>query len=117
MKTNRDRYDHRTAHLLSLEERIGQSLASCASGAIEAALEEIHSAIESLPSIRTSKELDHLLQLTMLFITSRLASQCSETKAEPYKATISVYYPKHRAISVKPSFYSPGRCSVKHTTI
>jgi len=53
----------------------------------------------------------------MLSITARLAAQCPQPTMAPYKATISVHYPKHRAISVKPCFYSPGRCAVQHTTI
>jgi hypothetical protein len=120
LKTDRTRYDDLTARLLNLEQQVQELLLGSASHElITQCLDAVWKQIEELPAILTSKELDQLLQLVMMYVTAHLAFQQKDRGGQPFQSTISIYYQRgnDRTVLVKPCFYGPGRCSIQHPTI
>jgi len=119
MKTERPRHDALTERLLSFERDLKASLASpAAESKTEPILQAIETEIAELRAVRTSKDLDQFLQLSMMYLTAHLAVRSDAPGAAPFKATISIYYPEHDCvILVKPCFYYPGNCALRHPTI
>jgi hypothetical protein len=119
MRTDRLRLNESTQWLLRVEKRLLEldRQVPANHGDLDSLLHEIYQRIESSPSVRTGREVDELLQFSMLYLAARLHFHFRTAAKTRFKISTSVYNCEHNLFVMKPSYYFPGRCTIRHPTI
>ena len=124
VRTDRNRIRKHTGILLSLEERIFSEVQTGGSpSALKKINGEIKDLIEPLIGIaRTSREIDYVLQLSMLYIALscywhfRFKEKFS-ISPDSIKVLANLYYKNTSITVVKPSCHYPGFCAARQPTL
>ena len=117
MRTDRSRINVSTRLLLDIEKDLRHADRSGMKAMLPFLSSGIYSRIDSYSHIRTSREVEEFLQLSMIYIAARLHFDFRDARETDYKVSTSVYNLEHDLFVMKPSYFFPGRCSIRHPTI
>jgi hypothetical protein len=116
LRTDRLRINSSTRRLLKLEEQFRKVDQAGAREDLADLFQQIYSSI-NLHHIRTSREIDQFLQLSMIYIAARLYFDFRDSEATEFKLSTALYDSRHKLFVVKPSYFFPGRCAIRNTAI
>lgn len=116
MKTHRDRHDPLTEFLFKQEDVLRGAFKQQNWDDVDAVLNRLKSKLDDLEKsgIANSRGLDHFLQVAMAWITTYLGRRAKDAC---FRATVSLFAHKAKAILVKPCLVYPGRCQTPQPTI
>ncbi len=117
MRTDRSRINASTRLLLDIEKELRHADRPGMKAKPSATFRDIYSRVDNYSHIRTSREVEEFLQLSMIYIAARLHFDFRDARETDFKVSTSVYNLEHDLFVMKPSYFFPGRCSIQHPTI